>query len=550
VQAPNVQRSAEVHDTIVIGSGAAGGMAAWNLTRRGVNVLMLDAGEKFRRTQFWSHVKPWETREKLAKGQRPPQFYLDTREQPYVTDPKNPFELVRVWGRGGKTNVWGRVSLRYSDLDFEGPARDGWEIPWPIRYKDIAPYYDRVEQLIGVCGGDDDQPSLPGSKFHLPPPAPRCGERMLMRAAQRAGIRVVLVRRAVLTKEHNGRPKCHFCGACGKGCDIGAFFNSSDYLIEPAFKTGRLIVTDNAVAARILVDDKGLANGVQYFDRASGEERRVYAKRVIVAASCVDSTRLLLNSKSPRCPNGLGNSSDAIGRYLTEQVRFHMYGFAPELIGTKAQNDDGIGGEHIYLPRYNYEGKKRDYLRGFGSQFWNTGAQPGLAWAKQIPGHGADFKKAVKDRFPAMIAMHPYGEVLPYRHNRVTVEGTPNDRYGVPIAKIEYSIGDNERKMVAEMYDMAESIFRAAKAEMLPFTRGAIDSFGSAIHEHGTCRMGDDAKRAPLNKFNQMHDVKNVFVVDGSSFTTASEKNPTLTILALAWRATDYLAGEIKRGNV
>lgn len=550
MQAPNVQRSAEVHDTIVIGSGAAGGMAAWNLTRRGVNVLMLDAGEKFRRTQFWSHVKPWETREKLAKGQRPPQFYLDTREQPYVTDPKNPFELVRVWGRGGKTNVWGRVSLRYSDLDFEGPARDGWEIPWPIRYKDIAPYYDRVEQLIGVCGGDDDQPSLPGSKFHLPPPAPRCGERMLMRAAQRAGIRVVLVRRAVLTKEHNGRPKCHFCGACGKGCDIGAFFNSSDYLIEPAFKTGRLIVTDNAVAARILVDDKGLANGVQYFDRASGEERRVYAKRVIVAASCVDSTRLLLNSKSPRYPNGLGNSSDAIGRYLTEQVRFHMYGFAPELIGTKAQNDDGIGGEHIYLPRYNYEGKKRDYLRGFGSQFWNTGAQPGLAWAKQIPGHGADFKKAVKDRFPAMIAMHPYGEVLPYRHNRVTVEGTPNDRYGVPIAKIEYSIGDNERKMVAEMYDMAESIFRAAKAEMLPFTRGAIDSFGSAIHEHGTCRMGDDAKRAPLNKFNQMHDVKNVFVVDGSSFTTASEKNPTLTILALAWRATDYLAGEIKRGNV
>jgi choline dehydrogenase-like flavoprotein len=550
MQAPQVRRSPEVHDVIVVGSGAAGGMAAWNLTRQGVNVLMLDAGEKFRRTQFWSHVKPWETREKLAQGQRPPRFYVDTNEQPYLTDPKKPFELVRVWGRGGKTNVWGRVSLRYSDLDFEGPAHDGWEIPWPIRYKDIAPYYDRVEQLIGVCGGDDDQPSLPGSKFHLHPPAPRCGERMLMRAASQVGINLVPVRRAVLTKEHNGRPKCHFCGACGKGCDIGAFFNSSDYLIEPAFKTGRLKVTDNAVAARILVDDRGLANGVQYFDRVTREERRVYAKRVVVAASCIDSTRLLLNSKSPRYPNGLGNSSDAIGRYLTEQVRFHMYGFAPELIGTKAQNDDGIGGEHIYLPRYNYQGKKRDYLRGFGSQFWNTGAQPGLAWAKQIPGHGADFKKAVKDRFPAMIAMHPYGEVLPYRHNRVTVEGTPNDRYGVPIAKIEYTIGDNERKMVAEMYDMAESIFRAAKAEMLPFTRGAIDSFGSAIHEHGTCRMGDDGKRAPLNKFNQMHDVKNVFVVDGSSFTTASEKNPTLTILALAWRASDYLAGEIKRGNV
>ncbi|MCX6592235.1 MAG: GMC family oxidoreductase [Acidobacteria bacterium] len=548
--APNVQRSAEVHEVIVIGSGAAGGMAAWNLTRQGVNVLMLDAGTRFRRTQFWSHVKPWEAREKAALGQRPPQFYVDTKEQPYLTDEKNPFELVRVWGRGGKTNVWGRVSLRYSDVDFEGPAKDGWEIPWPIRYKDIAPYYDRVEQLIGVCGGDDDQDSLPGSKYHLPAPAPRCGERMIMRAAKQAGVSVVAGRRAVLTKEHNGRPKCHFCGACGKGCDIGAFFNSSDYLIEPAFKTGRLKVLDNAVVARVLVGDDGLANGVQYFDRTTREERRIYAKRVIVAASCIDSTRILLNSQSARYPNGIGNSSDVIGHYLTEQIRFHMYGFAPELIGTKAQNDDGIGGEHIYLPRYNHRGAKRDYLRGFGSQFWNTGAQPGLFWAKQMPGYGADFKKRVKDCFPALMAMHPYGEVLPYRHNRVRVDGTPNDQYGVPIAKLEYRTGENEQRMLKEMYDMAESIFRAAKAEMLPFTRGAIDSYGSAIHEHGTCRMGDDPKRSALNKFNQMHDVKNVFVMDGSSFTTASEKNPTLTILALAWRASDYLAAEMKRGNV
>lgn len=550
MQAPNVQRSAEVHDVIVIGSGAAGGMAAWNLTRQGVNVLMLDAGTKFRRTQFWSHVKPWESRERLKKGQRPPRFYLDTKEQPYETDPKNPFELIRVWGRGGKTNVWGRVSLRYSDLDFEGPARDGWEIPWPIRYKDLAPYYDKVEQEIGVCGGDDDQDSLPGSRYHLPPPALRCGEKVMQSAAASLGIKVVNVRRAVLTKDHNGRPKCHFCGACGKGCDISAFFNSSDYLIEPAFKTGRLQVIDNAVAARVLIDDRGLANGVQYFDRYSKEERRVYAKRVIVAASCIDSTRILLNSKSSKHPNGIGNSSDVIGRYLCEQVRFHMYAFAPSLIGSKVLNDDGIGGEHIYMPRFNHRGKKRDYLRGYGSQFWNTGAQPGPFWAKQIDGYGAGFKRSVKDRFPALMAMHPYGEVLPQRYNRVTVEGTPLDRYGVPISKIEYRIGENERKMIAEMYDTAESIFRSAKAEILPFERGWIDSLGSAIHEHGTCRMGQDPKRSALNGFCQMHDVKNVFVVDGSAFTTASEKNPTLTILALAWRATDYLAGEIKRGNV
>lgn len=547
-----VQDSPKVHDVVVIGSGAAGGMAAWNLTRQGVNVLLLDAGSKFNRGGFWSHVKPWQYRERASRGERPPQFFLDNKEQPYETDPKNPFELIRVWGRGGKTNVWGRVALRYSDVDFEGPAKDGWEIPWPIRYKDIAPYYDKVDQLIGVCGGDDDQDSLPGSKYHLPAAAPRCGERLMQKAAKSIGVSIVAGRRAVLTKDHNGRAKCHFCGACGRGCDIGAFFNSSDYLLEPAFLTKRLDIIDNAVAARVLVDDKGLANGVQYFDRYTRQERIVHAKRVVVAASCIDSTRILLNSKSSRFPNGIGNSNDVIGRYLTEQVRFHMYGFLPELKGGKTQNDDGIGGEHIYMPRFNHrQPGKRDYLRGYGAQFWNTGAQPGLGfWAKTLPGFGADLKSEIKKRFPALVAIHPYGEVLPRKENRVTVEGTAKDQYGVPVAKLSYNIGDNERKMLVDMYNTAEGILKAAKAEILPFERGWIDTLGSAIHEHGTCRMGADPKRSAVNGFGQMHEVKNCFVVDGSIFTTASEKNPTLTILALAWRGTDYMADQIKKGNL
>src|SRR4051812_11068411 len=228
-----IQTSEPVHDVVIIGSGAAGGMAAWNLTRQGVNVLMLDAGEKFNRSTFWSHVKPWQITDRLDKGQHPPRFFLSTEEQPYETSPTQPFNLYRVWGRGGKTNVWGRVALRYSDVDFQGPARDGWEIPWPIRYSDIEPYYDKVDQFIGVCGGTDDQDSLPGSKYMLPAPSPRCGERLLQKAAQSAGISIVSGRRAVLTKPHNGHPQCHYCGACGKGCDVGAFFNSSDYLLEP-----------------------------------------------------------------------------------------------------------------------------------------------------------------------------------------------------------------------------------------------------------------------------------------------------------------------------
>ncbi len=546
-----VSRSQPVHDVVIIGSGAAGGMAAWNLTRQGVNVLVLDAGTKFARSSFWSHVKPWDWWRKLDRGERPPAFHLDLKEQPYETPPGQPFDLVRVWGRGGKTNIWGRVSLRYSDLDFEGPARDGWEVPWPFRYKDIAPYYDRVEQLIGVCGGDDDQDSLPGSKYHLPAPAPRCGERLLQKAGRGLGLNIVSGRRAVLTKPHNGRAQCHFCGVCGRGCDIGAFFNSSDYLLEPAFQTGKLQVIDNAVVARVLNDASGKASGVQYFDRASGAERTVRARVVIVAASCIDSTRILLNSKSSQYPNGIGNSNDVVGRYLVEQVRFHMYGFLPELKGTKALNDDGISGGHIYLPRYNHrDGRKRDYLRGFGMQFWGCGAGMGASFAKSMPGFGADFKKGVKQRYPALVAVHPYGEVLPQKYNRVTVEGTAKDRYGMPVARIAYRIGENERKMIGEMYDAAESILKAAKAEILPFERGWLDKLGSAIHEHGTVRMGADPKRAALNGYCQFHEVKNLFCVDGAAFPTATEKNPTLTILANAWRSTDYLAGEMKAGRL
>jgi choline dehydrogenase-like flavoprotein len=544
-------KSDPIHDVVVIGSGAAGGMAAWNLTRQGVNVLLLDAGEPFDRAKYWTHVKPWEAVARADRGQPKPTFYLSTDEQPYVTTPEAPFELIRVWGRGGKTNVWGRVALRYSDVDFEGPARDGWEIPWPIRYKDIAPYYDRVDEFIGVCGGLDDQDSLPGSKYMLPAPAPRCGERLLQKAGQKAGVSIVAGRRAVLTKPHNGHPSCHYCGACGSGCDVGAFFNSSDFLIDPALKTGKLQIIDNAVVARILVDDRGLASGVQYFHRKTKEEHRVRARVVIVGASCVDSTRILLNSTSTAFANGIGNSSDVIGRYLCEQIRFHMYGFVPELVGGPVHDDSGIGGEHIYMPRFNHrDSKKRDYIRGFGMQFWGCGSQPAADYAKSIPGFGASFKKAVKDRYPALVALHPYGETIGRAENRITVDKENLDMYGVPRMKIEYRIGDNEHRMAEEMYDTADQILRAAKAEILPYKRGWLDSAGSAIHEHSTCRMGADPKRSALNGFNQMHDVKNVFVTDGSAFTTASEKNPTLTILALSWRATDYLAAEMKRGNL
>lgn len=543
--------AASDHDVVIIGSGASGGMAAWNLTRKGAKVLMLEAGGRFERADFWSHVKPWEERERRRRGERSPGFEtLPLRESPYETPAGQHFLLRRVWGVGGKTNIWGRVSLRYGDLNFSEPAVDGWEIPWPVSYSDIAPYYDNVEKLIGVCGGADDSKFLPGSRHHLPPPNLRCGEVLLRKGAEKAGYTVVNGRRAVLTEEHRGRAKCHYCGACGKGCDIGAFFNSQDYLLQDAFATGKLELRENAIVSHVLTDEDGAASGVRYFERLTGEERTVSAKRVVVAASAVDSTRILLNSKSSAYPNGIGNGSDVIGRYLCEQFRFHVYAFAPQLYGRPATNDDGISGGHIYIPRFESPEEKRDYMRGFGIQLWGIGCGSNAQFAKRMAGFGLDFKRDVRKSYPALVQMHPYGEVLPYRHNRIAVDGTPPDRFGVPTIRIEYKLGENERKMIPRMYDVVEEILHSMRAEALPYQRGDLDELGAAIHEHGTCRMGGDPKRSALNGYMQMHEVPNVFVVDGSAFPTPTEKNPTLSILAFAWRATDYMAEQMRLGNI
>lgn len=544
-----IKKQTKVYDVVVIGSGASGGMAAWNLTRQGVNVLLLDAGTKFDRSKFWTHVLPYEARERRARGEHPPQFYLSEKEQPVLTPPDMPFNLIRVWGVGGKTNVWGRVSLRYSDIDFK--VNDGYGIPWPIEYKDIKPYYDKVDQLIGVNGGDEDLDVLPGSKFHMPPPRPRCGEILLKKAAASVGIQIVPGRRAVLTRNHNGWPACHYCGRCGAGCDTGSFFNSADHLLPNAVKTGKLEIKTNAVAARILTDKEGKASGVQYFDRNSKQEFQVRARVVVLGASAIDSTRILLNSKSAIYPNGIGNTSGVIGKYLCEQFRFHARGFLPDLFGQATTNDDGIGGEHIYMPRFNHrDGRKRDYARGFGMQFWGIGCQAGAGWAKGLDGFGANFKTDVRRRYPSWVELHPYGEVPPREENRVEVDETRLDKYGVPLPKLILKYGDNEQKMMREMYDTAEQILRAAKAEIVELNRGTCDIPGTAIHEHGTCRMGSDPKTSALNAFNQMHAVKNLFVVDGSAFPSATEKNPTLTILAMAWRASDHLAEQMKKGNL
>ena len=491
-------QTSDARPVVVIGSGASGGMAAYNLTAQGVDVLMLDAGTRFDKSNLWTHVLPFDRDARRRAGEAPPEYWLDTDEQPYLTPADRPFDLFRVWGLGGKTNIWGRVSLRMAELDFKGAERDGWDIPWPIGYADVAPYYDRVEQLIGACGGDDDSDSLPGSQYHMPAVPLRCGEVLLRQAAASVGVPAVRMRRANITRPHRGFDPCHYCGACGSGCGTSSFFNSADYLIPFALETGRLEIVPNAVVSRILVDDQGRASGVQYFDRQSGAERQVHARVIVVGASCMDSTRILLNSTSTTYSNGLGNGSDQLGRNYVEQVRFHMRGFLPQLFDAGYTNDDGIGGGHLYIPRFNHR-MSNDYVRGFGIQLWGSGCQTtAVETASHVPGFGASFKAAVKSRYPSPVQLHPYGEVIPRPENRVTVDADRTDRYGVPLMQIDVTYGENERKTIDHMYDTAEEILLAAGAEILPFERGAHDIPGTAIHEHGTCRMGAEMRRGNL----------------------------------------------------
>ena len=323
-------------------------------------------------------------------------------------------------------------------------------------------------------------------------------------------------------------------------------------MIFPAFDGGNLTIRTNATVREILVNnDTGKARGVAFIDTVTGKNYEAKARVVVLAASTLESARLLLLSKSRQHPNGIGNSNDVIGRYLVEQVRFHVYAFMPELLGGPVHNDDGISGEHLYLPRFNHrDGRTRDYARGFGMQFWGIGCQAGAGWAKGLPGFGADYKRQIKRHYPAWVELHPYGEVAPVAENRVEIDETRRDAYDVPLPRIVFQYGTNEMKMLNEMYDTVEQILQAAKAEIFELKRGTYDSPGSAIHEHGTCRMGTDPHTSALNGFCQMHAVKNLFVVDGSAFPSATEKNPTLTILALAWRATDYLISEMKKGDL
>ena len=579
------------YDAIIVGSGAAGGMAAHVLTSSGLDVLLLEAGKKLDidkelKSTEWPYQHP-------RRGGMPPGHHAlslneyTIRQPPYAT-PESPFtkvySYVQGWGGsdysknivvdekehpytgtnyawvrarllGGKTNIWGRLALRLSDYDFKAKSRDGYGEDWPIAYKDIAPYYDNVDRYLGISGVNENLPHLPDSLFQRP--TRLAAAEVTLRNSLKSMGRVITPYRAGVTtdglKHNKYRSRCFGRGACGRragGCDIHAAFDSPTGLIYPAMDTGRLTLRTNSIAREVLVDARtGKARGVAFIDSDSGRSMEALGKVVVLAASTLESARLMLLSKSSAHPNGIGNSSNHVGHNFCEHVMGPgVTGLVKERIGKARTIDDGRPGG-FYLPRFrNLRDKQPGFIRGYGFEgsAGNT-MFPGNATGAK--GFGAAYKKHVRDYAGAYISMGGFGEVLPRYENFVALDPERKDKWGIPVLRFNYRFGDNEKKMCEDMAATAQEMFEHAGFEIVGVDREMLTE-GWSIHELGTARMGTDPKTSVLNQFQQSHYVKNLFVVDGSSHVSASCQNPTWTIMALAWRSCEYLVGELKKGNL
>ena len=556
------------YDAIVVGSGITGGWAAKELTEKGLKTLVLEAGRPIvPEEDYVEHVPSWEMkfrgmgdRRRLREDQPiqstcyacdewSSKFFVSDKEHPYTTAPGKPFRWIRGRQVGGRSITWGRQSYRWSDLDFEANLRDGIAIDWPIRYADIAPWYDYVEDFVGISGEALGLPQLPDSHF-LPPMELNCAEKFVRGelAKHFNGERVLTIgRSAILTQAHKGRAACHYCGPCERGCITLSYFNSINATLPAAAKTGRMTLRPFSVVHSVIFDPKNRkATGVRVLDSRDRKPLEFRARVIFLCASTLESVRLLFNSSTTEFPNGLANSSGELGHNLMDHVK--TGGADATLPGMEDRHIIGRRPNGIYVPRFrNVKSRHPDFLRGYG--FQGQGFRQG--WARGIGqvGFGPEFKKSLSQPGPWQFSFYGYGECLPNHNNFVELDKEKRDAWGIPVLKIHSSWGENELALRRDMAVAASEMLAAVGArDIQPYAENEPPGF--AIHEMGTARMGRDPKTSVLNRFNQSHDVKNLFITDGGAMASSSCVNPSLTYMALTARACDYAVQQMKRGEL
>ena len=570
-----IKESSKMYDVIIVGSGAGGGMATKVLADAGLKVAVVEAGPHFdpadpkQRTQLkW----PYESPRRGASNRRPFGDFdsayggWEIEGEPYTQKDDTQFDWFRSRMLGGRTNHWGRISLRFGERDFKHKSYDGHGDDWPISYEDVKPYYDKVDKLIGVFGTKENIENEPDG-FFLPPPKPRLHELFYIKGARKSNIPVIPSRMSMLTKKLNDdRGICFYCGQCSRACAVYADFSAGTCLIFPAQKSGGQIdLFVNAMVREVTTNDEGKATGVSYISKDDRKEYKLKGRIVVLAASACSSARILLNSKSEQHPNGLGNSSDMVGRYLHDSTGASRSAFIPDLMNRDTYNEDGVGGMHVYTPWWG-DNKKLNFPRGYHIEVWGGLGMPSYGFGfnpndlnrffnQKVGGYGNSLRADIKKYYGSTIGMAGRGESIAMKDNYCEIDPTTVDEFGIPVLRFNYKWSEYEVNQAKHMNDTFEEIVHNMGGTMLQDAPSkesnyGLENPGRIIHEVGTTRMGSDPKTSVVNEFQQLHDVDNVFIVDAGPFVSQADKNPTWTILALSWRASDYIIEQLKQQNI
>lgn len=555
-----------VYDAIVVGSGISGGWAAKELTEKGLKVIMLERGENIEHIKDYVNATkgPWEFPHRGGRTQQMIRdypvlkrdyplnemnlnYWTNEKDCPYVEVKR--FDWYRGYHVGGRSLMWGRQSYRLSEMDFEANAKDGIAVDWPIRYKNVAPWYDHVERFAGISGNKDGLPQLPDGQF-LPPMEMNCVEKDVAARIKThfKGQRTMTIGRvANITAPHKGRTACQYRSKCWLGCPFGAYFSTQSSTLPAAVATGNLTLRPYSIVSKILYDkDTKKATGVEVIDAETNNVIEYKAKVVFLCASALNSTWVLLNSATDIWPGGMGSSSGELGHNLMDH--HFRCGASGRAEGYEDKYYFGRRPNGIYIPRFrNLGGEKRDYIRGFGYQ----GGASRQGWKREVAelSIGAGLKEALTEPGDWTIGLGAFGETLPYHENKITLDKNTKDKWGLPVLAIDCEIKENEKKMrIDMMQDGKEMLEAAGIKDVKSFDNGY--TMGMGIHEMGTARMGRDPKTSVLNEHNQVWDAKNVFVTDGACMTSAACQNPSLTYMALTARAVDFAVSELKKRNL